>query len=61
MSFSVVASARGCFLLFGDNEKPNGSSIFLFTRRTYIFNPLSAGDAFKRIHTDFPQLKFDRN
>ena len=24
-------------------------------------NPLSAGDAFKRIHTVFPQLKFDRN
>ena len=23
-------------------------------------NPLSAGDAFKRIHTVFPQLKFDR-
>ena len=23
--------------------------------------PLSAGDAFKRIHTVFPQLKFDRN
>ena len=26
-----------------------------------LFNPLSAGDAFKRIHTVFPQLKFDRN
>ena len=26
-----------------------------------IINPLSAGDAFKRIHTVFPQLKFDRN
>ena len=25
------------------------------------FNPLSAGDAFKRIHTVLPQLKFDRN
>ena len=25
-----------------------------------MFNPLSAGDAFKRIHTVFPQLKFDR-
>ena len=24
-------------------------------------NPLSAGNAFKRIHTVFPQLKFDRN
>ena len=24
-------------------------------------NPLSAGDAFKRIHTVFSQLKFDRN
>ena len=24
-------------------------------------NPLCAGDAFKRIHTVFPQLKFDRN
>ena len=24
-------------------------------------NPLSAGDAFKRIDTVFPQLKFDRN
>ena len=24
-------------------------------------NPLSAGDAFKRIHAVFPQLKFDRN
>ena len=24
-------------------------------------NPLSAGDAFKRIHTVSPQLKFDRN
>ena len=24
-------------------------------------NPLSAGDVFKRIHTVFPQLKFDRN
>ena len=23
--------------------------------------PLSAGDAFKRIHAVFPQLKFDRN
>ena len=28
---------------------------------TSIFNPLSAGDAFKRTHTVFPQLKFDRN
>ena len=27
----------------------------------YVINPLSAGDAFKRIHTVFPQLKFDRN
>ena len=26
-----------------------------------FINPLSAGDAFKRIHTVFPQLKFDRN
>ena len=26
-----------------------------------IINPLSAGNAFKRIHTVFPQLKFDRN
>ena len=26
-----------------------------------VLNPLSAGDAFKRIHTVFPQLKFDRN
>ena len=26
-----------------------------------VINPLSAGDAFKRIHTVFPQLKFDRN
>ena len=26
-----------------------------------MFNPLSAGDAFKRIHTVFPRLKFDRN
>ena len=26
-----------------------------------FFNPLSAGDAFKRIHTVFLQLKFDRN
>ena len=25
-----------------------------------FLNPLSAGDAFKRIHTVFPQLKFDR-
>ena len=24
-------------------------------------NPLSAGYAFKRIHSVFPQLKFDRN
>ena len=24
-------------------------------------DPLSAGDAVKRIHTVFPQLKFDRN
>ena len=29
--------------------------------RVEQFNPLSAGDAFKRIHTVFPQLKFDRN
>ena len=29
--------------------------------RYRIVNPLSAGDAFKRIHTVFPQLKFDRN
>ena len=28
---------------------------------SFFFNPLSAGDAFKRIHTVFPQLKFDRN
>ena len=28
---------------------------------TNVVNPLSAGDAFKRIHTVFPQLKFDRN
>ena len=28
---------------------------------TKYINPLSAGDAFKRIHTVFPQLKFDRN
>ena len=34
MSSSVVASARGCFLLLGDYEKSNGSSIFLFTRKT---------------------------
>ena len=27
----------------------------------FTLNPLSAGDAFKRIHTVFPQLKFDRN
>ena len=27
----------------------------------FQFNPLSAGYAFKRIHTVFPQLKFDRN
>ena len=26
-----------------------------------FINPLSAGDAFKRIHTVFPQLKFDKN
>ena len=26
---------------------------------TVFINPLSAGDAFKRIHTVFPQLKFD--
>ena len=26
-----------------------------------FINPLSAGDAFKRIHTVFSQLKFDRN
>ena len=26
-----------------------------------IVNPLSADDAFKRIYTVFPQLKFDRN
>ena len=30
-------------------------------RISYHLNPLSAGDAFKRIHTVFPQLKFDRN
>ena len=29
--------------------------------RAYRINTLSAGDAFKRIHTVFPQLKFDRN
>ena len=28
---------------------------------THTINPLSAGDAFKRIHTVFPQPKFDRN
>ena len=28
---------------------------------TNLYIPLSAGDAFKRIHTVFPQLKFDRN
>ena len=28
---------------------------------SHTFNPLSAGDAFKRIHTVFPQPKFDRN
>ena len=32
-----------------------------FFRHFVFFNPLSAGDAFKRIHTVFPQLKFDRN
>ena len=32
-------------------------SVILF----WLLNPLSAGDAFKRIHTVFPQLKFDRN
>ena len=26
-----------------------------------LLNPLSASDVFKRIHTVFPQLKFDRN
>ena len=26
-----------------------------------FINPLSAGDAFKRIHTVFSQLNFDRN
>ena len=34
MSFSVAASARRCFSLFGDNEKSSGSSIFLFTHKT---------------------------
>ena len=31
------------------------------TKLGLIVNPLSAGDAFKRIHTVFSQLKFDRN
>ena len=41
--------------------------VFYFIYKTQIIqrfkhvNPLSAGDAFKRIHTVFPQLKFDRN
>ena len=30
-------------------------------RTESIINPLSAGEAFKRIHTVIPQLKFDRN
>ena len=29
--------------------------------RHLVINPLSAGNAFKRIRTVFPQLKFDRN
>ena len=32
-----------------------------YSNETERVNPLSAGDAFKRIHTVFPQLKFDRN
>ena len=45
--------------------KGRDQSVFFLTSevdsRTDRVNPLSAGDAFKRIHTVFPQLKFDRN
>ena len=34
---------------------------FIGAKLERLVNPLSAGDAFKRIHTVFPQLKFDRN
>ena len=37
-------------------------SVYLYPEddgRRHNFNPLSAGDAFKRIHTVFPQLKSD--
>ena len=40
------------------------SSAIYFFRSELVWqglNPLSAGDAFRRIHTVFPQLKFDRN
>ena len=33
----------------------------IYSHTSSEVNPLSAGDAFKRIHTVFPQLKFDRN
>ena len=36
-------------------------SLLHFLLSIQMFSPLSAGDAFKRIHTVFPQLKFDRN
>ena len=35
--------------------------VILLITTIVLLNPLSAGDAFKRIHTVFPQLKFDRN
>ena len=37
------------------------SEVLNYRMTHFTLNPLSAGDAFKRIHTVFPQLKFDRN
>ena len=58
---------------FGQNNNRRCETAVILTSKGYIccrhsgkldpltVNPLSAGDAFKRIHTVFPQLKFNRN
>ena len=44
-----------------NNDIYNTLKLDYIKRLEHNFNPLSAGDAFKRIHTVFSQLQFDRN
>ena len=59
----MLSLESGCQVLDMDvNTIPQVSQGHLYqTANMSNVNPLNAGDAFKRIHTVFPQLKFDRN